>query len=105
VTSIQDIMAEAERLKDQILELCHPVGVILFGSAAAGAVRPGSDIDLCVIAEYADRRALLTALYTALDSPVGVDIVLYRPEEWARNSVDPTSFAHLILQKGKWLYG
>lgn len=105
MTGIAEMRAEAERLAAQIVALCHPQKIILFGSAASGVIHRSSDIDLCIITEYSDKRALLTSLYTQLESKVGVDLVLYTPEDWEKNHQDTASFAHLIHSKGKLLYG
>ena len=33
----------------QLLSLCRPKKVIVFGSAAQGTMRPSSDLDVCII--------------------------------------------------------
>jgi len=105
MTNITEMMDEVETLKERIIAFCHPVKIILFGSVASGVIHKNSDIDLCIVADYTDKRAMLTNLYVELDSTVDLDLVLYRPDEWEKNCVESTSFAYLIHKKGTVLYG
>lgn len=105
MTSISEMMDEVNKLTSQIIDLCHPQKIILFGSVAAEVIHKNSDIDLCIVTEYEDKRELLTTLYSQLESTVGFDLVLYRPEDWEKHSQESASFAHLINTKGKLIYG
>ena len=47
---------QVEDIKDQIVGQYNPVKIILFGSCACQCVTKNSDIDLCVICEYDDKK-------------------------------------------------
>ncbi|TAK33474.1 MAG: nucleotidyltransferase domain-containing protein [Chloroflexota bacterium] len=48
-----DVIQELVR---RIVEVAHPVRIILFGSAARGQMGPDSDIDVLVVVPHADDR-------------------------------------------------
>ena len=91
-------------LQRQILEICAPQKIILFGSQAKGTATERSDIDICVIAETTNKRELLTDLYCEIDSEKPVDFLLYTPEEWSKNIEDAQSFAYKLNREGMLLY-
>ena len=98
------VEAEMDR-QIAILRGCPDVRrVIVFGSAARGAVRCRSDLDLLVVQEtalrYVDR---LEALYRLLRPKVPTDLVVYTPAEWAEmKSQEP--FARRIQAEGRVLH-
>jgi predicted nucleotidyltransferase len=66
------------RLAQRIVELVHPLRIVLFGSFARGEAGPGSDIDLLIVMpEGVHRRRTAQLLYRELDG-VGVpfDLVI-----------------------------
>ena len=91
-------------LQRQIIEICAPQKIILFGSQAKGTATERSDIDICVIAETTNKRELLTDLYCEIDSEKPVDFLLYTPEEWNKNIEDAQSFAYKLNREGVLLY-
>lgn len=91
-------------LQRQIIEICAPQKIILFGSQAKGTATERSDIDICVIAETTNKRELLTDLYCEIDSEKPVDFLLYTPEEWNKNIEDAQSFAYKLNREGMLLY-
>ena len=70
-------------IQEQIIRLCDPQKILLFGSQAKGTATAKSDIDLCIIAATRDKRALLTALYCDTESDIPIDFLLYTPELYA----------------------
>ena len=98
-----ELMDEVVR---RIVETIRPERVILFGSQARGEARPGSDIDLLVIANSSEPRHRRSApLYGALsDILVPMDILVYRPEEVAEWSEVPQAFVTTAIRTGKVLY-
>ncbi len=100
---------EIERNLRQVLEglkkYYDPEKVILFGSAATGKVGPYSDIDLVVIKKtslpYFERISQLVDL---LDYDIGVDFLVYSPEEFDRAVRERRFFREEIIKKGKVLY-
>ncbi len=66
----------------RVVQACDPVKIILFGSAARGAMGPDSDLDLLVIkAGKFNRHRVTTAIYRNLSGEIGVDAVVVTPEE------------------------
>ena len=98
-------MEELREIQEQIVKLCAPEKILLFGSRAKGTATARSDIDLCVIASTTNKRALLTDLYCDTQSDIPIDFLLYTPEEWDQCVSDCQSFAHKLNQEGGVLYG
>jgi predicted nucleotidyltransferase len=90
----------------RILSVSSPSRVILFGSHARGDADAGSDIDLMVIDADVDNPALEAArLYRAVGwVGVGVDILVYSEQEFARRSTVPGTVLHQALTEGKVVY-
>jgi predicted nucleotidyltransferase len=90
----------------RILSVSSPSRVILFGSHARGDADAGSDIDLMVIDAVVDNPALESArLYRAVGwVGVGVDILVYSDQEFARRSTVPGTVLHQALTEGKVVY-
>jgi streptomycin 3"-adenylyltransferase len=87
----------------------HLVGLYLYGSAVAGGLRPGSDLDLFALTDRrtspAQRRALIAGL-RPLSSRAA------RPAQWrpveltiaARPDIDPLPYPPRVdFQSGEWL--
>lgn len=77
-----------EYVKNKIVERFHPRRIMVFGSYARGEVGPDSDLDLIVEMET-DKPAWKQAveigeLFGLRDW--GMDILVYRPEEFERES-------------------
>ena len=100
-----DAMEELQAIQEQIIKLCAPQKILLFGSRAKGTSTAKSDIDLCIIASTTNKRALLTDLYCDTQSDIPIDFLLYTPEEWDQCVSDCQSFAHKLNQEGVVLYG
>jgi uncharacterized protein len=83
-----------------------PMKVILFGSYAKGNAREDSDLDLMVVEknipsmaeEYSRLRGALGAIGT------GVDLLLYKQEDFERRSQWQTSPAYDAARHGLVLY-
>lgn len=69
-------MEELQAIQEQIIHLCRPQKILLFGSQAKGTATSKSDIDLCVIASTENKRALLTDLYCDTESNIPIDFLL-----------------------------
>lgn len=94
-------MEELNAIREQVIQLCDPQKILLFGSQAKGTATAKSDIDLCIIAPTNDKRSLLTDLYCDTES----DTPIYTPEEWEHSVADSQSFAHKLNREGVVLYG
>lgn len=82
-----------------------PQRVLLFGSMVSGEVEEWSDIDLVIIKEteqkFLDRTREVMAL---LQPRVGVDILVYTPQEFEQLQRERAFVREEIVTKGKVLY-
>lgn len=99
----EDVLREVVK---RIVEAVHPLRIILFGSHARGKPRPGSDLDLLVIAESDEprwRRAV--PVYQSLRGMlIPKDVLVYTPEEVAEWSAVPQAFITTAVREGRLLY-
>ena len=100
-----DTVEKLNAIREQVIQLCDPQKILLFGSQAKGTATAKSDIDLCIIASTNDKRSLLTDLYCDTESDTPIDFLLYTPEEWEHSVADSQSFAHKLNREGVVLYG
>ncbi len=81
--------------------------VILFGSVAAGDAGNGSDLDLAVVAgvgkDVPPQRRLWKDILLP-DVPVGVDLIVYTPEEFAVLRDERRFVREEIVHKGLTLF-
>lgn len=86
-----------------------PETMVLFGSRAAGGWRADSDIDLLAVAvPQPEQPAAACAAIAAAAAQakacygryVGIDLMLYRPEDYARYARDPSHFTAGIQANG-----
>ncbi len=82
-----------------------PEKVILFGTLAIGRVHEWSDIDLVVI----ERTRLpffqrIKKIRKLLKPKVGMDIMVYTPDEFDQLCIDRPFFREEIVDKGKIVY-
>lgn len=96
---------EIEDIKNQIVMKYNPSKIILFGSCAKGIAKTNSDIDLCIICQYEDKKEKLMDMLINVQYNRDVDFILYRPEEWDKYIKDSGTFASLIKREGVVLYG
>ncbi len=89
----------------QIAERFQPEKIILFGSYADGTPTADSDIDLLVVMETREKplRAA-AAISAAVEHPFPLDILVYRPADWAEYLREKAAFATHILSKGVVLH-
>jgi predicted nucleotidyltransferase len=95
------------RLVSQIVAAVGPLRIILFGSAARGEMREGSDLDLLVVVpDGTHRRHTAQHLYCAVRG-IGVpfDLVVATPSDPARYGDAPGLVYATALREGKLLYG
>jgi len=79
--------------------------VLLFGSAATSTIHEWSDLDLVVIKET-ERRFLdrIKDVIALVQPRVGMDIIIYTPQEFAQLIKERAFVREEILAKGKVLY-
>ncbi len=86
LASIDDALIQ--RVRDQIVDACKPQAIYLFGSAARGDDRPGSDLDLLVVMNLPDgtssyeKASELHSLFRGWRVPL--DIIVRTPEQFER---------------------
>jgi len=89
-----------------LIEEYQPQRVILFGSLAAGQIDAASDIDLAIVKDTSQPfLARLKEVALLCQSPVGVDYLVYTPQELEQLIAENNTFVQIeILEKGKVLY-
>jgi len=83
----------------------HPDKIILFGSYGAGVVDEWSDLDLVLVKDtsvpFLDR---IRQVLDLLQPRVGLDVLVYTPQEFERLSRERAFVRREIVAKGKVLY-
>ena len=101
----QMLQTELERCLGLLISRLSPQKIILFGSLAQEQTQLWSDIDLVVVADTTDRFLDRTKeLLRLLQPTVGLDVLVYTPEEFDQLCLERTFFQEEILAKGKILY-
>lgn len=97
--------SELARFVDLMITRFDPHKIILFGSFAQDNPKVWSDIDVIVIRET-DARFIDRGLEirSAFHPRVGMDILVYTPEEFEHLCFEREFFQQEILKKGKVLY-
>lgn len=98
---------DLKKLMTRLRKSYKPQKVILFGSLASGRVSPDGDLDLLIVKKnvpqrYWDRLKEMVPLVK--DCQVGVDFVIWKPEELEREMDRNFFLRDEILKKGKILY-
>lgn len=88
-----------------ILSQMQPRLVLLFGSLATGRVGEWSDLDLVIVAEttlpFYDR---IKDVIRQVRPKVGMDILVYTPQEWDLLAKESAFVREEIIGKGRVLY-
>ena len=89
-----------------IVRNCDPERIILFGSAATGRTRRGSDLDLLVVMDSTlprhKRAAPIRLLFSPYPCPL--DILVYTPAEVGRWLGTTNHIVTEALDQGKVVY-
>lgn len=95
-----------QQLVAQIVDLAHPLRVILFGSAARGDWKEGSDLDLLIVVpENTPRRRLARELYCRLNGGgIPFDIIVATPSLLNRHRNNPGLIYRRVLREGREVY-
>lgn len=100
-TSMHDIQA----IVRQIVERFTPQKVVLFGSHAYGELSTNADVDLLVIKDTEETPPRFAAkIAAAIDHPFPIDIVVWRPAEFAASLARKGNFATQVALHGLTLY-
>ncbi len=93
----------------RIVEACAPETVIVFGSAARGETRSGSDLDLLVVLDLAEgmpAREMARKLHALFDGwLLPLDIVVLTKQEWERGLRLPGHIARTAEREGVRVHG
>lgn len=103
---MQDQRAIIAELARRIVEAVHPLKILVFGSAARGEAKAGSDIDLLVLMpEGTHRRRTAQGLYRVI-GPIGVpfDLLVATPADLARHRDNPGLIYRTILAEAREVY-
>lgn len=99
---------DIQRIVDLVVETVHPLRVVLFGSAARGESRPGSDLDLMVVvAEGVDELRTAQDLYVEMArrrESVGVDLIVATQSRFELRRETFASVFHDVARDGRELY-
>ncbi len=101
----QLLASELDRFIATVVPEMRPERIIAFGSFANGEIREWSDLDLAVIAEtdlpFFER---LKHVLLLVRSDVGMDVLVYTPDEWEQMTRERRFVREEIAQKGKIVY-
>lgn len=105
-TARQDKLRQAlDRLLPTLIEVYQPERVILFGSLARETVGEWSDLDLLIVKETAEPFLdRLTEVALLCRAPVGIDYLVYTPDELAGMVEQGNPFILQALAEGRTLY-
>jgi predicted nucleotidyltransferase len=96
------------RIIEKIKKYFQPEKIIVFGSFAWGNPTRDSDIDLFIIKDTKEKprkRALeVRRIISEENAFVGIDILVYTPEEFRKRMEMGDSFLSKIMKKGKVMY-
>ena len=99
-----------QRLLDEVVRrtiaAARPVRIILFGSAARGAMGPDSDLDLLVVVrDGVHRRRTAQAIYKSLQG-IGFarDVVVATENDVERSGMNPSLVICPALRQGREIY-
>jgi len=96
---------ELERWLPLLIAHERPKQIILFGSYCTGEVKEWSDLDLVIVKETQARFLDRTRQVLDLLKPkVGVDVLVYTPDEFERLSKVRPFVRDEIVGKGKVIY-
>jgi predicted nucleotidyltransferase len=105
---IQEPITEelVQEIARKIVEEVHPRRIIAFGSYARGEHKPESDLDLIVEMEtdkpFYERGLAIAALFR--DRRWAMDLLVYTPEEFAKQRRVLGSLLSTVEQEGKVIY-
>lgn len=93
-------------IRERLIAEYDPDRIILFGSAAQGTSRRGSDIDLMIVKETdkrpLDRRIEVETLLS--DRMIPVDVLVYTPDEVRQLYSLGSPFVEEVVETGRVLY-
>jgi uncharacterized protein len=97
---------EVMDLANKIVELVHPLNIILFGSTARGENDKDSDIDLLIVMpEGTHRRKTAQRIYKeVVDIKIPFDVIIVTLSDLEKNRGNIGLFYRTALNEGKEIY-
>ena len=103
----EEVFEKLKMYVERLIKELNPYCIILFGSFARMDINEGSDVDIVVIAEFAepflDRIKLLLDLNDGIGLPL--EPIGYTPDEFNKMRKEGNSFIEEIVKSGRILYG
>jgi len=97
------------RIVEKLEARYQPEKIILFGSYAWSKPDKDSDIDLFIVKKvnqkHRERMLTVRKILSEENALVGIDILVYTPEEISQRLEIGDSFISQIFKKGEVLYG
>jgi predicted nucleotidyltransferase len=110
MTAVDSEGIPVEQLLDEVVKrtvaAAHPVRIILFGSAARGAIGPDSDLDLLVVVrDGVHRRRTSQEIYRGLRG-IGFakDVVVVTESDVRQFGENPSLIVYPALRQGREIY-
>ena len=101
----ESLERELTRWLPLLIEHERPDKIILFGSYSTGEVQEWSDLDLVIVKETEERFLDRTRRVLLLLKPkVGLDVLVYTPDEFEQLSRERAFVRNEIVHKGKVIY-
>jgi uncharacterized protein len=102
---LQQLEANLGRILDALKMHYAPEQVIVFGSLASGDVSETSDLDLLIVKDT-DKRFYdrIREVVKICDYDIGVDFLVYTPQELTEAAISNAFVRDEILSKGKVVY-
>jgi len=101
----EHLQSELDRFIRIVAARLQPERIVVFGSFATGQVREWSDLDIVVVADTElPFYARLDQVFRLVEPQVGLDVLVYTPEEWAELIATRRFIQEEVLQKGHVLY-
>jgi predicted nucleotidyltransferase len=100
---------DSEALRElvhRVVEVAHPLRIILFGSAVREEMRPESDLDvLVVVSDSTHRRWTTQSIYRRLIGfPLPVDVVVATEDDLRRYQDNFSLVYYPAVREGKEIY-
>ncbi|MBI5749616.1 MAG: nucleotidyltransferase domain-containing protein [Nitrospinae bacterium] len=93
---------------EKIKKYFQPEKIIIFGSFAWGTPTKDSDLDLLIIKDSKEKprkRALeVRRIISEENAFIGIDILVYTPEEFNKRMKMGDSFLSMVMKKGRVVY-
>lgn len=103
---MESVQTAIDRLVQQIVDLAHPLRIILFGSCARGGMARNSDIDMLVVMpDGTHGRHMAQRLYREIhDIGIPFDVLVATPADLEKHKDNIGLIYHSVLREGKEVY-